>query len=533
MSIPARFGSAISAAFALLLMPLAAQVPSQPATGYRIAGRLVNSLTGAPVPRATVSAISNEDNGVVATTITDAEGRFAITGLAAGKYPLSASRRGFRTAYYDEHEDSFNTAIVTGAGQDTGHLVFKLAPGAVIYGTITSDGGDPEEHAQVMLFRRDSAAPSRPPVQAGGAGTDDTGAYEISDLPAGEYLIAVQARPWYAMNGLGPQPQSAGNSLDVAYPITFFDSTTDEAAATPLQVDAGSRTEADISLHAVPALHLTIPRPRQNDNGPGIQVQQSLFGTHVSMALNVESVGRGPWDVSGLPPGHYEVGLGDPPRTLELDATSSMEVNPSSGTISQPVDGTVRMADGTEPSNIGLSLTRQDGGGNGMFNPVVKGRFHFDAPPGTWTLSAVTMGPGGALAASIAVQGTPVAGNQITVRDQALTLAVTLSRSQARITGFARRDGKPAPGAMIVLVPRDPAAWPSLARRDQSDSDGSFSLANVPPGRYTVVAIDGWNLDWQDRVVIARYLRGGESVTINAPAGGVVPLPQPVEAASP
>ena len=533
MSTPARLGSAISAAFALLLMPLAAQVQSQPAAGYRIAGRVVNSLTGAPVPRATVSALSNQDNGVVATTITDAEGRFAITGLAAGKYPLSASRRGYRTAYYDEHEESFNTAIVTGPGQDTGHLIFKLAPGAVIYGTITGDGGDPEEHAQVMLFRRDPAAPSRSPVQAGGTGTDDTGAYEITDLPAGEYVIAVLARPWYAMNGLGPQPQSAGNALDVAYPITFFDSTTDEAAATPLQVDAGSRTEADISLHAVPALHLTIPRPRQNDNGPGIQVQQSLFGTHVSMALNIESVGRGPWDVSGLPPGHYDLSLGDPPRTMELDASSSMEVSPASGTPSQPVDGTVRMADGTEPPNIGLTLTRQDGGGMGMFSQLVKGRFHFDAPPGTWTLAAVTMGSGGTFALSIAAQGTPIAGNQIAVRDQPLTLAVSLSRSQARITGFARRDGKPAPGAMIVLVPRDPAAWPSLVRRDQSDSDGSFSLANVPPGRYTVVAIDGWNLDWQDRAVIGRYLRGGQSVTMSTQSGGVVPLPQPVEAVSP
>ncbi|MFZ0393698.1 MAG: carboxypeptidase-like regulatory domain-containing protein, partial [Terracidiphilus sp.] len=73
-----------------------------------------------------------------------------------------------------------------------------------------------------------------------------------------------------------------------------------------------------------------------------------------------------------------------------------------------------------------------------------------------------------------------------------------------------------------------------LARRDQSDSDGSFSLADVPPGRYTVVAIaDGWNLDWQDRAVIARYLRAGEPVTIDTQSGAVVPLPRPVETALP
>lgn len=534
MSTAARFGSAISAAFALLLTPIiGAQAQPQPAAAYRIAGRLVNSLTGAPVPHATVSALSEQDNRVVATTITDAEGNFALTGLAAGKYPLTASRRGFRTASYDEHEEGFNTAIVTGSDQDTEHLLFRLAPGAVIYGTITGDGGDPEQNAVVMLFRRDPAAPARPPVRAEGADTDDTGAYEISDLPAGEYFIVVQARPWYAMHGLGAQPQSAENPLDVAYPITFYDSTTDEAAATPLQVDAGSRTEADISLHAVPALHLTLPRPPHDDKGPGVQVLQSVFGFPISMPSNIESVGRGPWEVAGLPPGHYEVTTNDPPRTTELDASSSMEVNPSSGVPSQPVDGTVRMADGALPTNIGIALTRQDGGGIGLYNPVEKGRFHFDVPPGAWTLSASAIGGGGALGVSIAVKGVPLAGNQITVRDQPLTLDLTLSRSQTRITGFARKGSKPAPGAMIVLVPRDPAAWPSLVRRDQSDSDGSFALLAVPPGRYTVVAIDGWNLDWQDRTVISRYLRAGQTVTISTQAGGQVLLPQPVEAVAP
>jgi hypothetical protein len=537
MSSPARFGVrsqlAIAAAFALLLTPIAAQLQSQPVAGYRIAGRVVNSTTGAPVPRATVSALSEEDNRVVATTVADSEGSFAIAGLPQGKYPLTASRRGYRTAYYDEHEESFNTAIVTGPGQDTGHLVFRLAPAAVIYGVITGDGGDPVENAQVMLFRLDPAAPGQPPARAAGASTDDIGAFEFSDLSAGEYFLAVQARPWYAMNGLGPQSSTAENSLDVAYPITFYDSTTDEAAATPLQVDAGSRTEADISLHAVPALHLSIPRPAQNDNGPGFQVQQSLFGTQISAPLNIESVGRGPWDVSGLAPGHYEVITNDPPRTMEVDATSSMEINPASGAPSQPVDGALRMADGAEPPHLGFSLTRFDGGGIGLFSPITKGRFHFDVPPGTWTLTPTALVEG-VLAASIAVNGVPIAGNQITVRDQPLTLAVTLSRSQAQITGFARSGGKPAPGAMIVLVPRDPAAWPALARRDQSDSDGSFSLGSVPPGRYTVVAIvDGWKLNWQDRAVIARYLRGGESVTINAQTAGVVTLPQPVQIALP
>ena len=79
----------------------------------------------------------------------------------------------------------------------------------------------------------------------------------------------------------------------------------------------------------------------------------------------------------------------------------------------------------------------------------------------------------------------------------------------------ARKEGKPAPGAMIVLVPKDPASDHDLFRRDQSDSDGSFELHDVVPGKYTVVAIeDGWQLNWADPEVIAHYLLHGQYVTV-------------------
>jgi hypothetical protein len=84
---------------------------------------------------------------------------------------------------------------------------------------------------------------------------------------------------------------------------------------------------------------------------------------------------------------------------------------------------------------------------------------------------------------------------------------------------------------MIALVPRNPAAYRALVRRDQSDSDGSFSLRNVPPGQYTVIAIDdGWKLDWRNRESIVRYLSGGLSVTVTDQSPAVVRLSQAVEA---
>jgi hypothetical protein len=84
---------------------------------------------------------------------------------------------------------------------------------------------------------------------------------------------------------------------------------------------------------------------------------------------------------------------------------------------------------------------------------------------------------------------------------------------------------------MIVLIPRQPSAYRALVRRDQSDSDGSFSLHDVPAGQYTVIAIeDGWKLDWTRRENLARFLAGGVAVTVGDRPGTVVRLSQPVAA---
>jgi hypothetical protein len=68
---------------------------------------------------------------------------------------------------------------------------------------------------------------------------------------------------------------------------------------------------------------------------------------------------------------------------------------------------------------------------------------------------------------------------------------------------------------MIVAVPNDPVHNQVLFRRDQSDSDGSFSLPAVVPGDYTVLAIDnGWDLQWLKPEVLKPYLAQGEAVQV-------------------
>ena len=299
-----------------------AQTPSVAGQGpYRIAGTVVNAVTGAAVRRATVAVLAESDSHTIASVETDSDGHFALERLPAAKYQLTASKRGFRTAFYDEHED-FNSAIVTGAGLDTSGLVFRLVPGAVLHGAVTGDGGDAVEGARVMLFERPRLPSSSPGKgeriwQVDTATTDDTGAYEFEGLPGGDYLLAVSAEPWFALHhfaGDGRKPSSPdaeaskNAELDVAYPVTFFDATTDEEAATRIPLKQGGREEANIGLHAVPALHLVVETPQKQDGSIARpELRQIIFGIETSAegAGFHDATETGTVEFSGVAPGRY------------------------------------------------------------------------------------------------------------------------------------------------------------------------------------------------------------------------------------
>jgi len=510
--------------------------PASVSGTYRIAGKVVNAVTGEPLRRAIVAALAEADSHAVASALTDSDGRFALEGLPAAKYHLTASRRGFRTAFYDEH-DEFSTAIVTGPDQDTGSLIFRLTPGSVLRGVVTADGGDPVKDADVMLFRKPQGhKPFERIAQAGSTTTDDTGAYEFGNLAPGEYLLAVKAEPWYALHLSGSESRSRpandpGAALDVVYPVTYFDSTADEAQASTIVLAGGNREQADFNLHAVPALHITLeaPRPERDEVMPVLQ--QTIFG-----AKSFQSIASPPdpqqktIEFSGIAPGHYQVEQAEP-RIVELDATVSQMVDASIGTPTVEVTGTLQTSSGSAlPGETTVILDSLDPAHRE--NPIqitcFQSAFRLLVPAGSWQLSAISSGNPLPITA-IAAGGRTHAGNQVTVRDRPLSLVVTIEVGETRVEGFARRDGKGVAGVMVVLVPKNRSVWRGLIRRDQSDSDGSFSLRDVVPGQYTVVAIeDGWALDWAEPEVLGRYLPGGINVTVADASGKLVTLDRPV-----
>src|SRR5207248_2995772 len=116
--------------------------------------------------------------------------------LQAGKYSILAERHGYPSQGYDSHEQ-YGTAIVTGAGQDTEHLIFRLKPAASIIGRAVDHFGEPLRDASVLLFYAGPIDGKQSVRHVVTEKTDDLGVYRIQGLPAGKYFVAVQAKPWF------------------------------------------------------------------------------------------------------------------------------------------------------------------------------------------------------------------------------------------------------------------------------------------------------------------------------------------------
>ena len=91
-----------------------------------------------------------------------------------------------------------------------------------------------------------------------------------------------------------------------------------------------------------------------------------------------------------------------------------------------------------------------------------------------------------------------------------------MSPGAGQIFGTAMRNGRPIDGVLVLLLPESGEDLDSDLRQDQTDSDGSFVLAAITPGKYRLLAIqEGWDLDYRNPAVIKPYLLKAQSVEID------------------
>jgi hypothetical protein len=487
--------------------------------------------------------------------VTSDDARFAFTGLPAGKYSLAGAKRGFIPAAYDQH-DQFSTAIVTGAGLDTESLTLRLAPAAVITGKVLDEAGDPVRNATVIVYYVDHSSGVDQIHARNSAQTDDRGIYEINRLMPGTYFMSVNAKPWYALhpasdaeNGPSnatPEVQAAASptfdrSLDVAYPASYYADATDADSATPIPIRGGDRIEVDFHLNPVPALHLIFRVPGDAKSGYMYpQLKQPAFdGDTFVQAGAVRTVSPGVLEISGIPTGRYNVRLFAPGTSMQMDGVDlskdGEEIDPASSEALSSVKVSAHLSGAAIPLSqlkIGLRSGHRmleawkslDDKGEAQIEQISAGKYDVLAwgPPRPYSV------------AHMSAEGAAVSGHTLTVTPgSSVSLSLTLVGGSSEVDGAVRRAGKPFAGAMVVLVPKSPEMNRDLFRRDQSDLDGTFSLHNVVPGSYTILAIEnGWDLDWSQPGVIAPYLDRGRMIEVGAQGVRPITLAESIEVQS-
>jgi 5-hydroxyisourate hydrolase-like protein (transthyretin family) len=525
---------------ALLCTPLFLVASEIPFGAYQVSGTVLNKIGGHPLAgvRVTVGDARNRES--TKSMLTADDGRFVFH-LPTGKYSLGAEKRGFLPTSYKEHEQ-FSTAVVTGAGYDTENLALQLAPNPVLRGKVTDESGEPVRNATVTVLQEGHQSGISQIRAVRRVITDDQGNYEATPLEEGTYFVSVQAKPWYGAHGRltgetndAPPPDS---SLDVAYPITYYGDTTAPDEATPIPIRGGARVEADVHLSPVPAMHVIVHVQGSDTTGYSMPMfwGQSLDGMQRVETGMAQTISQGVFEITGIPAGHYTLGeIGgmnkqtSEPTEVELSPTNS-EIDMAAGNLTGTVKAKIRVPGESQlPVPLRVAMRNSKGRvvsvrpvnpeGEATFNNVSAGQYQFRAASANKPY-AVNVAPS---------NGVP-AGHELQVSSgSSVEVTLLLVGGDATVEGVAQQSGKPFAGAMVVLVPQDAEGKREFFRRDQSDMDGTFSLLDVFPGTYTVIAIEnGWDLDWGKPEVLARYTDHAQSISVTQGRGSTK-LSQPVE----
>jgi hypothetical protein len=167
-------------------------------TGATLNGSITDAVSGQPLPGAWVEII---DNGK--TDVSDNTGNYSVSGLAAEDYNLLVSKPGY--ANY--------SGVVTITLPATDYDIALDSLAGSITGLVLDENAAPINGAQVVAYN--------PALNSHKSGLTLAGEFTLSDLPAGEYVLGINAPGYttvhYPANGLlSLNPEQA---LNIANPI--------------------------------------------------------------------------------------------------------------------------------------------------------------------------------------------------------------------------------------------------------------------------------------------------------------------------
>lgn len=485
----------------LLALPLAAQTDdAKPAS---IEGVVKDSVSGAPIPRAHVTLEPRQYSAIAS-----AEGKFAIGGITPGQYKLSAQRPGFVTGH-----NEFRIAL--GAGETKADAEIALEPTGGIAGRVTDEDGQPMDSAQVQVQNGPGTTASRI--------TDENGQFRMGGLAPGRYR--VRASPANVWSGR-PEIRTDG-TVEHHDVTTYYPGVVAPEAAGSVVVRPGADTQGiDIRLMRVPFVRVSgkvtgIPPGTQNaavnastrDGGDNAFIDPD--GSFEFWRLNP---GRYALDAEWKAPngeradtGRIEIEVGD----ANIDNIELHSVPPSdiAGHLEYEDDAVKELVRGYLPGPLAeLFQTGAESYSLDQPQVAVDGTFRLDKLQSRryWLGFAADK----FYVKSMRLGSTQIDGAFLDLSNGsgAADLTLVVSAATGVVTGTLHDDKGSTAGTQVVLVEAGEETGFD-ARRVTAGADGTYTIPNLPPGNYKLVATSEDNPTIADNDVFG-YENQMEAVTV-------------------
>jgi hypothetical protein len=243
------------------------------------------------------------------TASTDDEGRYSITGLAAGRYSVAPYQP---TSVLPERTifDTGSKSVTLSENESAANIDFTLSAGAVITGRITGSDGRPLIEQRINVESADGKQSFGGIFGGEMYRTDDRGIYRIYGLPAGSYFVSVGEAP--VSNII-----TIGGSTNSNVPHTYYPGVTEKADAKLLEMTDGSTESAiDISVGDREKTYSISGRMVDQTTGKPVADVPAAYGLVQSgnsigaFGTSTNSDVSGQFKINSLKPGRYAVFAG-------------------------------------------------------------------------------------------------------------------------------------------------------------------------------------------------------------------------------
>jgi hypothetical protein len=481
-------------------------------------GMVVAADNGSPIRRAQVR-VSSPDARESRVATTDAQGRFEIRELPAGRYMMTASKGGFVTLQFGQRRPSESgTPIELAEAQTLDKISIALPRGSVLGGRITDEFGEPVANASVMAWRYAYAGGTRRMVPAAGGNardtTDDLGHFRLFGLPPGEYYVSATLRsggpevtdPMGEPSGYAATYYPGTTSIGEAQRVTLAVSQENTGVHFGLIATRLVRVAGQVltSTGAPASNGMVMLTPSSSTGGRAVIAAQGGGGNRIDAG--------GSFRLPNVAPGRYQLQARTGGRDGELarmDITVGAENVEGLTLVTAPgavVNGVIVSDTGEpldfRPQNVQVSGraalpdTQGPGGGpgglrvnddftfslRGIVDPVV---IRASAPQG-WTLKAVTLN-------GQDITDTPM---EFPPGQAVSGVQVVLTKKIASVSGLVTdARGNPALDATVVVFPANEKLWTyqsRFIRAARPDQEGRYRVTPLPgPEQYLVVAVQG------------------------------------------